>query len=142
MHKKREVGSPLCKVLPVEDYIYRGETKKDRYSARYEWLQSLQSIPEGTQSYSTKFFSMRSVVFLHELHAQWPQLSTMRNIVPIKEAFQLTSLVFFSSIYYVQELLAQLRLHANTLSMHILDKLTHCTCKWLILGVKTCETHN
>ena len=87
---------------------------------------------------------MRSVVFLHELQAQWPQLSTMRNIVAIKEAFQLTSLVcfFFSSIYYVQELLAQLRLHANTLSMHILDKLTHCTCKWLILGVKTWETHN
>ena len=63
MHKQGEVGSPLCKVLPVEDYIYRGETKKDRYSARYEWLQSLQSIPEGTQSYLTKFFSMRSVAF-------------------------------------------------------------------------------
>ena len=85
---------------------------------------------------------MRSVVFLHDLHAQWPQLSTMRNIVAIKESFQLTSLVFFSSIYYVQELLAKLRLHANTLSMHILDKLRHCTCKWLILGVKTCKTHN
>ena len=79
MHKQGEIGSPLCKVLPVEDYIYRGETKTNRYSVRYEWLQSLQSIPEGTQSYSTKFFSMRSVVFLHELHAQWPQLSTMRN---------------------------------------------------------------
>ena len=38
---------------------------------------------------------MRSVVFLHDLHAQWPQLSTMRNIVAIKESFQLTSLVFF-----------------------------------------------
>ena len=99
MHKQGEVGSPLCKVLPVEDYIYRGETKKDRYSARYEWLQSLQSIPEGTQSYSTKFFSMRSVVFLHELHAQWPQLSTMRNIVPVKESFQLTSLVCFFFFY-------------------------------------------
>ena len=143
MHKQGEIGSPLCKVLPVEDYIYRGETKTDRYSVRYEWLQSLQSIPEGTQSYSTKFFSMRSVVFLHELHAQWLQLSTMRNIVPLKSpSNSLLLFVFFSSIYYVQELLAQLRLHANTLSMHILDKLTHCTCKWLILGVKTCETHN
>ena len=95
MHKQGEIGSPLCKVLAVEDYIYRGETKTDRYSVRYEWLQSLQSIPEGTQSYSTKFFSMRSVVFLHDLHVQWPQLSTMRNIVAIKESFQLTSLVFF-----------------------------------------------
>ena len=100
MHKQGEVGSPLCKVLPVKDYIYRGETKKDRYSARYEWLQSLQSIPEGTQSCSTKFFSMRSVVFLHERHAQWPQLSTMRNIVPVKEYFQLTSLVFFFFLLY------------------------------------------
>ena len=27
MHKQGEIGSPLCKVLPVEDYIYRGETK-------------------------------------------------------------------------------------------------------------------
>ena len=59
MHKQGEIRSPLCKVLPFEDYIYRGETKTDRYSVRYEWLQSLQSIPEGTQSYSTKFFSMR-----------------------------------------------------------------------------------
>ena len=100
MHKQGEIRSPLCKVLPFEDYIYRGETKTDRYSVRYEWLQSLQSIPEGTQSYSTKFFSMRSVVFLHELHAQWPQLSTMRNIVPVKESFQLTSLVCFFFLLY------------------------------------------
>ena len=102
MHKQGEIGSPLCKVLPVEDYIYRGETKTDRYSARYEWLQSLQSIPEGTQSYLTKFFSMRSVVFFHELHAQWPQLSTMRNIVPVKESFQLTSLVCFFFFYMLR----------------------------------------
>ena len=30
MHKQGEIGSPLCKVLPVEDYTYRGETKADR----------------------------------------------------------------------------------------------------------------
>ena len=36
MHKQGEIGSPLCKVLPVEDYSYRGETKTDHYSVRYE----------------------------------------------------------------------------------------------------------
>ena len=30
MHKQGEIGSPLCKVLHIEDYTYRGETKTDR----------------------------------------------------------------------------------------------------------------
>ena len=30
MHKLGEIGSPLCKILPIEDYTYRGETKTDR----------------------------------------------------------------------------------------------------------------
>ena len=56
MHKQEERGSPLYQGLPVEDYIYRGETKTDRdlsYSVRYKWLQSLQSIPEGPPTYTT-----------------------------------------------------------------------------------------
>ena len=100
MHKQGEIGSPLCKVSPVEGYIYRGVTKTDlSYSVKYEWLRSLQSIPEGTQSYSTKFFVCVPLSFCTNCtrndhsYPQWV-------IVPIKESYQFTSLVcFFSSIY-------------------------------------------
>jgi len=98
MHKQGEIGSPLCKVLPVEDYIYRDETKKDRYSVRYEWLQSLQSIPEGTQQSFSVCVPLSFCTNCTRNDHSYPQWV----IVPIKESFQLTSLVCFFFLLYIR----------------------------------------
>ena len=73
---------------------------------------------------------MRSVVFFHELHAQWPQLSTMRNIIPIKESFDLASLVFCSGVVSTTAIARKYAEYAHfrqTEALHV--QMAHPWCK-------------
>ena len=86
---------------------------------------------------------MRSVVFLHELHAQWPQLSTMRNFVPIKESFQLTSQFVCFFFYILRSGVVSTTAIARKYAEYAHFRQTEALhVQMAFLGVKTCETHN
>ena len=143
MHKQGEIGSPLCKVLGVEDYIQRGETKTDRYSVRYEWLQSLQSIPEGTQSYSTKFSVCVPLSFSTNCTRNghsYPQCVILFQLKSPSNSLLLFVFLFFYilrsgvvSTTAIARKYAEYAHFRQTEALHV---------QMAFLGVKTCETHN